>query len=159
MPSRSGTSYRTRYVPLSFRRGIALRPSGEDSRDSLHCMVDFRNGVIAAEAEAQPCPAHVSDDPRPLQARVDRRRLRRVIAEEMAALGSSHRRQQACLAQWGNVRNVHALEEAVLKRQHVRMDRLDRKADPGHPVEHGGEPVKPAGVEGGTHETRTVSAV
>src|SRR5262245_39397846 len=137
----------------------SVRPSGEGSRDSLHGMVDVRNTVITAEADAQPRAAHVRDDPRPLQARVDRCRLRHVIAEEMAALRRSHRRQQECLAQRGNVCSVHALEEAVLKRQHVRMDRLDREADLSHPVEHGGEPVKPAGVEGCAHEPRTVSAV
>src|SRR5947209_6154140 len=159
----SSRAYRLLGYSFVRSRGSQLptdrRPSGEDSRDSLQRMIDLRNGVITAEADAQPCAAHVRDDPRPLQARVDRRRLRRVVAEEMAVLGRSHRRQQARVAQWGNVRNVHAVEEAVVKRQHVRMDRLDGKADLAHPVEHGGEPVEPAGVEGGAHETRTVSPV
>src|SRR4029450_8390871 len=94
------------------RPSYSVRPSGEGSRYRLNGMVDVPNTVITAEADAQPCAAHVSDDPRPLQAGVDRGRLRRVIAEEMAALRRSHRRQQGCVAQRGNVRNVHALEEA-----------------------------------------------
>ena len=43
----------------------SVPPSGKDSRDRLHGMVNFRNGVIAGEADAQPCAAHVRDDPRP----------------------------------------------------------------------------------------------